>query len=382
MDDTAFPDGPRRAEHVAGDRAPPFTALLDDGRRFTFDSAAGRWLVVGLVGSLADGAAAASVARAMAAELFDDAFAALFLVTCDPADCTGRGLATRVPGRRVYVDPSGAVARLWGALPPGAAPGQAPHARFWAVLDPGLYIRRILPMRADGAEVAELLAWLRRQPPPGRHMGFDMPVPVLVLPDVFEPALCDRLIALYEAEGGAVSGFMREEDGRTVARHDPAFKSRRDVTVSDPALLAMLRARILRKVVPELARVHFFRATRMERSIVCCYDAGEGGHFRAHRDNTTSGTAHRRFAVSINLNEDFEGGAVSFPEYGPRGIRAPRGAAVVFSCALLHEVGRVTRGRRYAFLPFLYDEAAARLRAANAPRVDAAPEPLAPRASR
>ena len=28
-------------------------------------------------------------------------------------------------------------------------------------------------------------------------------------------------------------------------------------------------------------------------------------------------------------------------------------------------VSAVTRGRRYAFLPFLYDEAAARIRAAN-----------------
>ena len=29
----------------------------------------------------------------------------------------------------------------------------------------------------------------------------------------------------------------------------------------------------------------------------------------------------------------------------------------MFSCSLLHEATRVTRGRRYAFLPFLYDAA-------------------------
>jgi hypothetical protein len=40
---------------------------------------------------------------------------------------------------------------------------------------------------------------------------------------------------------------------------------------------------------------------------------------------------------------------------------------VVFSCSLLHAVSRVTRGRRYAFLPFLYDDAAARIREANNP---------------
>ena len=42
------------------------------------------------------------------------------------------------------------------------------------------------------------------------------------------------------------------------------------------------------------------------------------------------------------------------------------GGAVVFSCALLHEALPVLAGRRYMFLPFLYDEAAARLRERNA----------------
>lgn len=76
--------------------------------------------------------------------------------------------------------------------------------------------------------------------------------------------------------------------------------------------------------------------------------------------------------MSINLNDDFEGGEVSFPEYSPRGFKAPRGGAVIFSCAMLHAVGRVTAGRRYAFLPFLYDDAAAKIREANAARVPTA----------
>ena len=103
--------------------------------------------------------------------------------------------------------------------------------------------------------------------------------------------------------------------------------------------------------------------------MVGCYDAADGGHFRPHRDNTTLGTAHRRFAVSINLTDDFDGGEVSFPEYGPQGFKGPKGSAVIFSCALLHAVSQVTRGRRYAFLPFLYDDAAAKIREANAAQV-------------
>jgi predicted 2-oxoglutarate/Fe(II)-dependent dioxygenase YbiX len=107
----------------------------------------------------------------------------------------------------------------------------------------------------------------------------------------------------------------------------------------------------------------------MERYIVACYDADAGGHFRPHRDNTTSGTAHRRFAVTINLNADYEGGDLRFPEYGPRTYRAPPGGAVVFSCSMLHEATPVVRGTRYAFLPFLYDEAGAEVREANNARL-------------
>ena len=124
-----------------------------------------------------------------------------------------------------------------------------------------------------------------------------------------------------------------------------------------------------RRIVPEIKKVHQFDVTRMERYIVACYAAEDGGHFNMHRDNTTRGTAHRRFAVSINLNDDFDGGEIMFPEYGPRAFKPPIGGAVVFSCSLLHAVTKMTRGRRYAFLPFLYDEAAAAIRAENNPHL-------------
>jgi predicted 2-oxoglutarate/Fe(II)-dependent dioxygenase YbiX len=54
-----------------------------------------------------------------------------------------------------------------------------------------------------------------------------------------------------------------------------------------------------------------------------------------------------------------------FPEYGSRSYKPGVGGAVVFSCSLLHAVTKVTRGKRYAFLPFLYDEEAAQQREAN-----------------
>jgi predicted 2-oxoglutarate/Fe(II)-dependent dioxygenase YbiX len=203
-------------------------------------------------------------------------------------------------------------------------------------------------------------------PPPSHFAGTELQAPILFLPQVFEPELCRHLIGLYEANGGEESGFMREVDGRTVGISDPGHKRRKDYSVTDDKLISALQARVQRRVVPEIAKVHQFHVTRMERYIVSCYAAEDGGHFAAHRDNTTSGTAHRRFAVSINLNEDFEGGELSFPEYGPRSFKPPPGGAVVFSCSLLHKASLVTQGHRFAFLPFLYDDAAAKLREQNA----------------
>jgi predicted 2-oxoglutarate/Fe(II)-dependent dioxygenase YbiX len=107
----------------------------------------------------------------------------------------------------------------------------------------------------------------------------------------------------------------------------------------------------------------------MERYLVACYDSSVSGFFGPHRDNTTPGTAHRRFACTINLNADaYDGGDLRFPEFGPKVCRGDTGAAVVFSCSLLHEVSPVTRGTRFAFLPFFYDEAAARIRWSEAGR--------------
>jgi len=39
--------------------------------------------------------------------------------------------------------------------------------------------------------------------------------------------------------------------------------------------------------------------------------------------------------------------------------------AIVFSCSLLHEATPVPKGCRYAYLPFLYDEAGAKIRESN-----------------
>lgn len=77
------------------------------------------------------------------------------------------------------------------------------------------------------------------------------------------------------------------------------------------------------------------------------------------------------FAVSININGNFEGCDLMFPEFGRKTYRPPEGGALVFSCGVLHQVTPVTKDRRYAFLAFLYGEEDAKKREANNARLRA-----------
>jgi predicted 2-oxoglutarate/Fe(II)-dependent dioxygenase YbiX len=237
----------------------------------------------------------------------------------------------------------------------------------WVLADPSL---RIMAMgRVD--QFADLTAYIERLPPPDLHAGTQVMAPVLIVPRVFEPEFCKKLIDVYDRDGGTVSGFMREIDGKTVAVHDESHKRRSDCLIEDEELKTQCRARIVRRLIPEVKKAFQFEATRMERYLVACYEDQRLGMFRPHRDNTTSGTAHRKFAVSLNLNaEDYGGGDLRFAEFGSRSYRPPTGGAVVFSCSLLHEATPVTKGRRFVFVPFLYDEAGARVREANMQFVD------------
>ncbi|MGH6720015.1 MAG: 2OG-Fe(II) oxygenase, partial [Alphaproteobacteria bacterium] len=230
--------------------------------------------------------------------------------------------------------------------------------------------------RTDEDHAGRVLEFVQRMPPPAPAEPARPHAPVLVVPRVFEPAFCRHLIAYYEAHDSADSGFMRERDAKTVSVLDHDFKRRRDCAIEDDEIRAAARARVKRRLVPEIAKAFNFHVTRMERYLIACYDAEPGGFFRAHRDNMTKGTAHRRFAVTINLNaEAYQGGDLCFPEYGRAMYRAPTGGAVVFGCSLLHEAQLVTRGRRYAFLPFLYDEDAAHIREANNPHLGEGTKP-------
>lgn len=329
-----------------GDPAPWFMAPTEENPQFNFATLAGRW--VGLVFA-PDGPTAEGLARVINLQKdLDESQACLFGVA-------NTHLGHAQLGPRWFFDPSGGLAKIYGVQGSG-----------WLILDPQLRVYD----RGQIEDAGALVRRLAEMPPPATHAQVEVTAPVLILPRVFEPEYCKELIAFYRHVGGTESGFMREVDGKTKLLTDPRHKQRKDVLLEDEGMQAVVREKINRRLIPEIRKAFQFQATRIERYLVASYIAG-AGWFRPHRDNTTKGTAHRKFAVTINLNaEEYEGGELRFPEFGNRLYKPPTGGAVVFSCSLMHEARPVTKGERFAFLPFLYDEAGAKVREQNLKYVD------------
>ncbi|BBK44300.1 hypothetical protein STVA_43200 [Allostella vacuolata] len=341
-----------------GEPLPWFVAPTASNRAYQVDTVAGRFVVLSLPGSLSapPGRAMLDLLSGPARARFDDRNLVFFGVAGDRADVESARAVDSLPGVRWFHDFQGGLAAQLGV-------DGSSGTLHTLVLDPALRVLarfHFADPAAHNAALGSLVASLPAIDSDGWSSG---PAPVLVVPNIFDPDLCRRLVNLYETGGGSESGFMTSRDGRSVGVNDPSRKRRSDHMIEDADLRTLLSRLLARRLVPMIERATSFRATRIERHVVACYEAERRGFFSPHRDNTTPATRHRKFAVTINLNaEEYEGGDLRFPEFGRRTYRAPTGGAVVFSCSMMHEATPVTRGRRYAFLPFLYDDAAAAIR--------------------
>lgn len=173
--------------------------------------------------------------------------------------------------------------------------------------------------------------------------------PVLLLQNLLPPELCQRIMAAWQADHheGAVSSGGKENF------YDPKKKRNQEHVVSDRGLLRDITLYLIRRLGPALAKVFAYHLPyRFENFTVLGYEPERRDFFGAHRDRYRP-EQPRRFAMSLNLNDDYEGGTLRFPEYSDRHYRPPAGGAAVFSCSLLHEALPVTRGRRLTMVTFI-----------------------------
>lgn len=330
-----------------GDRAANF--FLPDQRDIVInlnDKARGGPLFVLLYPTQKDpGALGELQAMFRAAPAMLESGAHLFAISADPVSLVQRIAQENDPGFFLLSDADKKVATRFGARGKLVGFVFGPDAKVRTLLRPG-----DTPIAERAA--AEIAAMAAPEP-------YAAPVhpPVLIIPDVFSPDFCKWLIEQFETRGNEASGTLRMEEGKMVHVTDGETKRRRDHHVVDKDLLEAIGSRIERRVLPEIQNAFHCAVRFVEEFKIVRYDADVGGFFRPHRDNTTIGTAHRRFAMTLNLNtEDHEGGELRFPEYGQASYRPATGEAAIFSCNLLHEATDVTRGQRYTLLSFMYDE--------------------------
>jgi predicted 2-oxoglutarate/Fe(II)-dependent dioxygenase YbiX len=260
------------------------------------------------------------------------------------------GPGVELPG--AFEDAEGQLHEAYGLAPSGGP--------CVFVLDANVRVAGVVHDAEPAGAAAAARALLDDLADPGPVTIAARHAPVLLIPDVLDQPLCEELIERCATHGTYETGVETGGEGGRVEEADVRRKRRLDHTVEDPELLRRLTSEVGRRVMPELAKAFAYRATRFEGFKIGCYPEDRQGFFEAHRDNLSASTAHRRFALSLNLNDGYEGGELRFPEYGPALYRPARGEALVFSGSHLHEVLPVTRGERYVLVSFLYGEEAVR----------------------
>jgi peroxiredoxin/predicted 2-oxoglutarate/Fe(II)-dependent dioxygenase YbiX len=180
--------------------------------------------------------------------------------------------------------------------------------------------------------------------------------PVLIVPDVLSRADCQTLIAIYRDSDAPFVHFSEIRDATTdVKTQIPDYerRDRIDHRLNTPGPRQSVARTLQRRLLPEIKKAFQYDVTTFEGLRIACYEGERQGRAQGHRDNSRPEVAHRRFAMSLNLNsEQFSGGELRFPEYGSQLYKPDTGAAIVFSCSILHEALEVTEGRRFVLLAF------------------------------
>ena len=348
--------GPYIHQLWPGALALPFETRDEDGRRLNLadDHLSGRHLVLAFLGD-PQGEPSRALMQSLAgmAARFDAANATVIAITAS-SEAVRNKAARRDTGFPwpLCCDPSGAIFASYGLHMGTGQPDRLVlltpfrQVRTWFDLGDGLgNSLETIMHHIDTAQAAEEARW---SPP---H------APILIVPNVLSPEECGRLVEAVETDTpfmvrqpqpGEVAGNYR------IPVYDHHRQDRVDLIIKDPQTLGFLDERLFGRVVPMIRKAFAFDVTRREDLHIARYVGKREGIVMGHRDNTEPPGAHRRFALSMSLNDDYEGGEIAFKEFSPRGYRVPAGSAMVFSSSLLHEVQETTAGVRYNLISHLF----------------------------
>ncbi len=336
----------------AGDRAPNFVLPDHKGKfRMFYDEVTGRPVVMLLAGSFQPPILPAPLQSFQKhAKTFDTAGIDLFCICPDASE----HVQSMMPGLQLWADPERKITDAYlNQLGMGSHRSLENGTVAAILMDANQRVLTVISGKDSASAEAALEFYAARPEMPPAQVR-PATAPVITMPDLLDPAMCKALMDLFETgnvEEGKVGSVLA---GKEVERVHHERKKRLDHKIEDPEMHRTLQQIIGRRVAPEVNKAFNFQGFKFDRFLVCRYAADRADRFTTHRDNVSPETADRRFAMTLNLNgDDYEGGELVFPEYGPDRYKPGSGGAVIFSCSLLHEALPVTEGVRFALLTFL-----------------------------
>jgi peroxiredoxin len=339
-----------KAPLAVGDIAPEVALRALDGATIDLrgDTIAGNPIVLLFCPKFTGAVAEMAAGFRAGAAGFAAAGARLVAITLEPA----RIAAEQALPFPVLLDRNGEVFRAFNA--------DAREAPTVVVLRANHHVAAMLK-DAPGAQAQAALGAVERLSAERQPVLMAPHPPVLIVPDVLSRDDCRRLIKVYETRGKVFVDPKHGDDKMTTdyKMRIPEYgrADRIDHWLVEADTNAFIDSRIQARLFPEIRRCFQYRVTRREMMRIGCYTGSRGGELHGHRDDSEAIAAHRRFATSINLNTgEYDGGELRYPEFGDQRYRPETGAAIVFSCSLLHEAMHVTSGTRYVLLAFLFGE--------------------------
>ncbi|QUL36466.1 redoxin domain-containing protein [Erythrobacter sp. JK5] len=339
-----------------GALAMPFETRDGDGRKISLadDHLSGRHLLLVFL-SDPDSEHAKALLRSLA-DLFAplDAADATVIAVSASADAAHNNALKRTTGFPwpVASDPSGGMFASYG-LHKGTD-----HATRLVLVTPYRQIRTWFDLEEDAGETLKTIMDTLDNSRAAEELRWSPPhAPILTVPNVFSPEECGKLVEsvvtdtpfmVRQPQPGEVAGDYR------IPVYDHYRQDRVDLIIKNRDTLALLDERIFGRVTPMIKKAFAFEVTRREDLHIARYFGKREGFSMGHRDNTDPPGAHRKFALSISLNDDYEGGEITFKEFSPKGYRVPAGTAMVFSSSLLHEVQETTLGVRYNLISHFF----------------------------
>lgn len=346
-----------------GDPAPGSDLYDETGRRLNFDGdfLAGRYLVVIFVPCLSDGEAMHELEGFAAHfEEFESAGANIIAVSANCDQILNRKLKRRhgLPFPILGDAPGGAMAS-YGLKRDIDMPG--PITTRTVVLTRIRQVRAILDAPAltgHGERALEMV----RQAAAYEEEGLTAPhAPVLMIPNVLSKSECDGLIELFRNEGELAihsQGLASSVTDRKIPVYEHDRQDRIDHVLKDKKFISVVDSKLQTKVFPMIKKAFAFEVNRRERLHIARYVGPRSGVLMGHRDDSTADVMHRRFGMSVSLNDDYEGGELVFKEFGTQGYRGQPGSALIFSASLLHEILETTKGVRYNLISHLFNDLA------------------------